>query len=62
MNKEETEQLEFLLRMLKTFNIRNGLGMAFVRKEQELIFFKKDHYAKHGKFKGVKVKLEELVK
>lgn len=62
MQKEETEQLELLLRMLKTFNVRNGLGMLFVRKEQELVFFKKDRYLECGKFEGVRVKLEDLVK
>ena len=41
MNKEETEQIELLLRLLKTFNVRNGIRMGFI--DGELWFFKNDH-------------------
>lgn len=61
VNKEETEQIELLLRLLKTFNVRNGIRMGFI--DGELWFFKNDHSIdEHGNLKGVRVKLKELVK
>ncbi len=62
VQKEEIEELEAMITLLKNFNLKRGFSMAFDKENDELWFFKTDHYLECGKFDGVKVKLEELVK
>lgn len=41
MNKNEIDELKLLLLMIRDFNVKNGIAMAFDSDKRELWFFKK---------------------
>lgn len=55
-------QVHVVLEILRKVNVDNGISMAFDKESDELWFFETEHYLQTKKFKGMKVKLTELVK
>lgn len=62
VNKNEIDELKLLLLMIRDFNVKNGIAMAFDSDKRELWFFKKNRYLECGKCEGIAVSLEDLVR
>ena len=60
MNDETKEKIKVVLGLLRYTLIENGVSMGASGKK--LLFFSTDHYVATGKFDGVSVEIESLVK
>lgn len=62
MSEDTKQELEVVLQLLKTTCIRNGVSAGFNKSNDSLFFFDTKAYLENGEFKGISVKIEDLVK
>jgi hypothetical protein len=68
MTDENKQEIEAVLMLLKNTLIRNGVSIALVGSEDTgkddgcIMFFDTAEYCRTGKYKGVSVKITDLVR
>jgi len=62
MNNETKNQIELTLEILKQVLIDNGVSIGLDPDNKAIMFFMTDVYCDTGKFKGITVRIEDLVK
>ncbi|RGR67463.1 hypothetical protein [Roseburia inulinivorans] len=63
MTEETKQEIEAVLMLLKNTLVRNGVSIALEKKDDGCImFFDTAEYCRTGKYKGVSVKITDLVR
>jgi len=62
MNEEIKNQIELTLEILKQVLIDNGVSMGLDPDNKAIMFFMTEAYCDTGKFKGITVYIDKLVK
>ena len=62
MNPEVKLEIQAALTLLRSTCVKNGVGIAYDKRNDNLMFFDIYHYLKCEKYTGLTVKLNDLVK
>ena len=61
--KEQTKvEIQAALTLLRSTCVKEGVGIAYDKKNDNLMFFDIYHYLKYEKYTGLTIKLHDLVK
>lgn len=62
MTDQTKTEIQAALTLLRSTCVKEGVGIAFDKRNETLMFFDIYHYLKYEKYTGITVKLNDLVK